>query len=246
MARRLGRWVFATSIVAGLVLLLAGTFRDAWLWAYVGVWAAATAYALLGMDEELAKERFRPPTAGADAIAIGFLRLFALSHLVVGALDGGRWHLTAPVPPFVRASALAGMATGLAMFYRAMRENRFFSSVGTTPDRPRPPRSRQRSLQHRPSPGIRGTHPGATAERSRTGIVARRRDRRGYLVDGGTDECCLRTHSSERTWTATSPTPNGCLTGSFLACGDRQSGERMKRRPSTRHPPLRTIRTASG
>jgi protein-S-isoprenylcysteine O-methyltransferase Ste14 len=129
MARRLGRWVFATSIVAGLVLLLAGTFRDAWLWAYVGVWAAATAYALLGMDEELAKERFRPPTAGADAIAIGFLRLFALSHLVVGALDGGRWHLTAPVPPFVRASALAGMATGLAMFYRAMRENRFFSSV---------------------------------------------------------------------------------------------------------------------
>jgi protein-S-isoprenylcysteine O-methyltransferase Ste14 len=128
MARRLGRWAVATSIVAGLVFVLAGTLRDVWLWAYVGVWTAASAYALLGMDEELAKERFRPPTAGADGIAMGFLRLFALSHLVVGALDAGRWHLTS-MPPFVRASALAGMAAGLAMFYRAMRENRFFSSV---------------------------------------------------------------------------------------------------------------------
>lgn len=129
MRKRLGRWAFATSIVAGLVFVLAGTLRDVWLWAYVGVWTAASAYALLGMDEELAKERFRPPTAGADGIAMGFLRLFALSHVVVGALDAGRWHLTSPVPPFARASALAGMATGLAMFYRAMRENRFFSSV---------------------------------------------------------------------------------------------------------------------
>ncbi len=100
MAKRLKRWALATSIVAGLVFVLAGTLRDVWLWAYVGVWTAASAYALLGMDEELAKERFRPPTAGADGVAMGFLRLFALSHLVVGALDAGRWHLTPAVPSF--------------------------------------------------------------------------------------------------------------------------------------------------
>ena len=47
----------------------------------------------------------------------------------VGALDTGRWHLTAPVPPIVRALALAAMAAGLTMFYRAMRENQFFSAV---------------------------------------------------------------------------------------------------------------------
>ena len=57
MTKRLKRWALATSIVAGLVFVLAGTLRDVWLWAYVGVWAAASAYALLGMDEELAKER---------------------------------------------------------------------------------------------------------------------------------------------------------------------------------------------
>jgi protein-S-isoprenylcysteine O-methyltransferase Ste14 len=129
MAKRLKRWAFATALVGGLVFLLAGTWRDLWLWGYVGVWAVTAAYAVLGLDDELAEERFRPPTAGADKIAVGFLRLFALAHIVVGALDAGRWHLNRPLPGVVRGLALGGMAVGLATFYRAMRENRFFSSV---------------------------------------------------------------------------------------------------------------------
>lgn len=129
MAKRLKRWTVATALVAALVFLLAGTWRDPWLWAYVGVWAVTAAYAVLGLDDDLAEERFRPPTAGADKVAVGFLRLFALAHIIVGALDAGRWHLNRPVPGVVRGLALAGLALGLAMFYRAMRENRFFSSV---------------------------------------------------------------------------------------------------------------------
>jgi protein-S-isoprenylcysteine O-methyltransferase Ste14 len=129
MAKRLKRWAFATAFVGGLVFLLAGTWRDLWLWGYVGVWAVTAAYAVLGLDDELAEERFRPPTAGADKIAVGFLRLFALAHIIVGALDAGRWHLNRPLPGVVRGLALGGMAVGLATFYRAMRENRFFSSV---------------------------------------------------------------------------------------------------------------------
>jgi protein-S-isoprenylcysteine O-methyltransferase Ste14 len=84
---------------------------------------------MLGLDEDLAKERFRPPTAGADRIAVRFLRALALAHLVIGALDAGRWHLTPAMPSSVRVVALGGMAAGLGMFYRAMRENRFFSAV---------------------------------------------------------------------------------------------------------------------
>lgn len=129
MAKRLKRLGLATLMIAGLLFTLAGTWRDPWLWAYVSVCSAAAAYALLSIDEDLAKERFRPPDAGADRLAVRFLRLVALSHLVVGALDTGRWHLTPPVPAAVRIVALVGMATGLVMFYRAMRENRFFSAV---------------------------------------------------------------------------------------------------------------------
>jgi len=129
MAKRLKRLGLATLMIAGLLFALARTWRDPWLWAYVSVCSAAAAYALLSIDEDLAKERFRPPNAGADRLAVRFLRLVALSHLVVGALDTGRWHLTPPVPAAVRIVALVGMATGLVMFYRAMRENRFFSAV---------------------------------------------------------------------------------------------------------------------
>jgi protein-S-isoprenylcysteine O-methyltransferase Ste14 len=57
------------------------------------------------------------------------LRGVALSHIVVGALDTGRWHLTTSVPASVRAFAMIGMAAGVCMFYRAMHENRFFSAV---------------------------------------------------------------------------------------------------------------------
>jgi protein-S-isoprenylcysteine O-methyltransferase Ste14 len=129
MAKRLKRWGIATSLIGAVVFLLAGTWRDPWLWGYVGVWAVMAAYPVLGLDDDLAQERFRPPSAGADNVAVGFLRLFAVVHISVGALDGGRWHLNPPLPGVVRGLALAGMAVGLGMFYRAMRENRYFSSV---------------------------------------------------------------------------------------------------------------------
>jgi protein-S-isoprenylcysteine O-methyltransferase Ste14 len=115
--------------VGGGVFLLAGTWHDPWLWAYAILWSATTSYALFSIDEDLARERFHPPTAGADGIALHVVRVIALTHFVVGALDSGRWHLTSPVPLGLRAFALAAMALTIGVFYRAMRENRFFSSV---------------------------------------------------------------------------------------------------------------------
>jgi protein-S-isoprenylcysteine O-methyltransferase Ste14 len=129
MAKRLERWLLATILIGGLIFVFAGTWRDPWLWAYVAVWSASGAYGLLSLDEDVAKERFRPPTAGEDRLALRILRVVALSHIVVGALDTGRWHLTASVPAGVRALAMTGMAAGVCMFYRAMHENRFFSAV---------------------------------------------------------------------------------------------------------------------
>jgi len=107
---------------------LAGTWRDHWLWAYALIWSTASFYAMFSMDEDLLQERFHPPTAGADGVALHFVRAAALSHLVVGALDSGRWHLSS-VPPGLRVVGLIALAASLGMFFRSMRENRFFSSV---------------------------------------------------------------------------------------------------------------------
>jgi protein-S-isoprenylcysteine O-methyltransferase Ste14 len=128
MRKRLTRWVLGSGMVTSVVFVTAGTWRDPWLWAYVGVWSAMTLIAMLSIDEDLARERFHPPNAGADGVALHFVRVVAIAHLVVGALDSGRWHWTS-VAPGLRAFALVGMAVTFAMFFRAMRENRFFSSV---------------------------------------------------------------------------------------------------------------------
>ena len=128
MVKRLKRWVLSSGIVTIGLFALAGTWSDPWLWAYALVWSTASAYAMFSMDEDLLQERFHPPTAGADGVALHFVRAAALSHLVVGALDYGRWHVTS-VSPGLRAAALVGMAVTLGMFFRSMRENRFFSSV---------------------------------------------------------------------------------------------------------------------
>jgi protein-S-isoprenylcysteine O-methyltransferase Ste14 len=127
--KRLKRWLLVSGVVTVAVFALAGTWRDPWLWAYAAVWSLSTFYALFSIDEDLARERFHPPTAGADGVALHFVRVVALTHLVVGALDSGRWHVTSPVPSGLRVFALAGMALTFAIFFRSMRENRFFSSV---------------------------------------------------------------------------------------------------------------------
>jgi protein-S-isoprenylcysteine O-methyltransferase Ste14 len=129
MPKRLKIGLLMTLGVSALVLGLSGRWTDPWMLTYCAAWAATVTYGLLGIDDDLARERFEPPARGADAAALVFVRLLALSHLVVGALDAGRWHLTAPVPSIVRGAALAGWVVSLVLVYRSMHENRYFSAV---------------------------------------------------------------------------------------------------------------------
>jgi len=129
MAKHLRRWALMMTLVTSGIFLLSGRWTDPWLWLYALLWAGLSLRALLSIDENLAQERFHPPTAGADRLPLAAVRLFALAHLVGGALDIGRWHLTDTVPSVVRATALVGMVLGAALIFRAMRENYFFSSV---------------------------------------------------------------------------------------------------------------------
>jgi protein-S-isoprenylcysteine O-methyltransferase Ste14 len=109
-----------------LVLLAGGL--DTWLALYLVAWSIFGVYAMVSIDDDLARERFRPPEPGADRAPLRAIRLLALAHLVVGTLDAGRWHL-APVPDTLRALALVLMMPSALFVVQAMRANRFFSPV---------------------------------------------------------------------------------------------------------------------
>ena len=126
--RRLLRWLALNAVIGTVLFAIAGRWRDPWLWAYVTVVLGLSLYPTLRLDDDLARERFRPPEQGADARPLRAIRLIALAHLVIGALDGGRWHLT-PVPDSLRLVGLVGMGASVLLVLRAMLTNRFFSAV---------------------------------------------------------------------------------------------------------------------
>lgn len=127
MRSRIKRFSIGLLCFGGILVLLYGRL-DTWLALYLGGWAIFALYAFASIDDDLAKERFHPPEPGADRLPLRAIRLIAVIHLVVGALDAGRWHL-APVPDLVRAIALPVMVVSALLVVQAMRANRFFSPV---------------------------------------------------------------------------------------------------------------------
>jgi protein-S-isoprenylcysteine O-methyltransferase Ste14 len=128
MRSRILRVAIAMIVVSVLVLGLSGQWTDPWLWTYLAVWTVLVLYGLTSIGDDLVRERFSPPEPGADRIYLRFIRLTALAHVVVGALDVGRWHL-APVPAGLRVVGLVGILLFGGLVFRAMIANRFFSAV---------------------------------------------------------------------------------------------------------------------
>lgn len=124
--KRLVRWSVGTAVV-GAVLLLVGNGRDPWLWAYVATFSAIGGYAIHAMDDDLAKERFSPPSKGADRLALRWVRVIAAAHIVVGVADS-RFGWTT-LPDILRGAGLLGFALSFLLVARSMLANRFFSAV---------------------------------------------------------------------------------------------------------------------
>ena len=127
MAKRLIRFTVTLLVLTGVLVLLKGGF-DTWLALYLAGWSTFVLYAFFSIDDDLMRERFHPPEPGADRLSLRVVRILALAHIVVGALDAGRWHL-APVPDALRAIALVIMVVSALLVVQAMRANRFFSPV---------------------------------------------------------------------------------------------------------------------
>jgi protein-S-isoprenylcysteine O-methyltransferase Ste14 len=126
--KRISRWAMAVVAIAAGLLALSGQWRDPWLWGYIAVFAAIGGYAMLTIGDDLARERFKPPSSGADRTALRMIRLVAVLHLILAVLDSGRFHWTF-VPGWLRATGLIGFAAGFMLVVRSMLANRFFSAV---------------------------------------------------------------------------------------------------------------------
>ena len=121
--------VAVTSAMALVIFLIAGRRDMPFVWAYLGIVAALTMTALVLMDPDLIKERIRPGPGARDRRVIYVIKFMAWAHLILAALDLGRWELSDTVPPALALAGLIGFASGFGLAVWAMIVNRFFSAV---------------------------------------------------------------------------------------------------------------------
>jgi protein-S-isoprenylcysteine O-methyltransferase Ste14 len=130
MAIKLVRAATIVAFIGGSLMALAGDWRSPWLWSLTGTIAILVLWVTFKvLDPDLARERFRPPTRGADSTALAWIRASALALWVFAPLDAGRLHWSTPVPPTLRLIGICGFAFGAWFTFRAMAANRFFSPV---------------------------------------------------------------------------------------------------------------------
>lgn len=124
--KRIGRWLIGVTVFSGLFAAL-GDRSDPWLWGYLAVFLVTGLYGIMSIDEDLASERFNPPSASADRLSLRVIRVVGLVHIVAGLLDNRfKWTV---MPTSVRLVGIVGVVLCFVAMVRAMKANRFFSAV---------------------------------------------------------------------------------------------------------------------
>jgi len=128
-------WNIALRVILGIGVLMAilfgcaGRWNLPFVWAYLAVLVGATIATIPVIDPGLLRERAKPGPGGVDRNLRFIAVPFFLGHLVVAALDAGRFQWSGTIPAGVQAAGLAGLAASLAVSIRAVSVNRFFSPV---------------------------------------------------------------------------------------------------------------------
>ncbi len=129
LAPRLARWFFSTILFAILLFGLAGHEDLPLLWVYTALWSGLALALIFAIDPDLARERWHPGPGGVDRKLPLVIGPLFLAHLVVAALDVGRFHWSDTVPRFLRIAALFFFTGSMTLLVSAVAVNRFFSSV---------------------------------------------------------------------------------------------------------------------
>jgi protein-S-isoprenylcysteine O-methyltransferase Ste14 len=118
------------AILAGLFVSCAGRWDLPWFWALLGIHTVGMGISMWLMDPELKKERLKLGRRGGnDRSMRAMIMPFVLLHLVVAALDVGRFGWSGNVGLAVHVAGTLGYCAGLGLAVWAMAVNRFFAPV---------------------------------------------------------------------------------------------------------------------
>ena len=126
LPQRIARWLVLCVVLTGLLFLLAGRWDLPSLWAYAMVFWLLALYGVLTIDPDVMRERLRPgPTV--DPLRLALIRSLVLMHIVIAALDVGRFHWSDSVPRGLQLGALVRFALAIRWGLWAVQVNRFWS-----------------------------------------------------------------------------------------------------------------------
>ncbi|MHC4219043.1 MAG: methyltransferase family protein [Planctomycetota bacterium] len=121
--------VLAVVVMAAVLFAFAGRLDLPMMWAYFGVFGALVVTAMALIDPGLLRERLRAGARKESRWRLFGLKLVGWSHLIVAALDAGRYHWSDPVPFGIQVAGLVGFGAGYGVTVWAMSVNPFFSAV---------------------------------------------------------------------------------------------------------------------
>lgn len=123
-------------VMVALLFLAAGklSYWQGWLFGVLGFWLPIVTMIWSLKNPQLAdllQERMKPakPSDDGDKALVGAITMGYLGTLIVGALDGGRFHWTRalPVPAYIFGALVSILSASIVLW--AMVVNRFFSTV---------------------------------------------------------------------------------------------------------------------
>src|SRR5262245_45876696 len=89
-SQKLGRWTLASLVLAAFPMLLSGQVTSVYLWIFAAGCSLIALYAVQNVSPDLARERYHPPTGGADGRWLLWFRLTSLATVVFALIDSGR------------------------------------------------------------------------------------------------------------------------------------------------------------
>ncbi len=118
-----------TAFNAAFLFFIAGRWDLPMFWAWVVVFGIMSLVAFAVIDPDLMKERIKPGPGAKDKSTVYLAKSVITLHLVVSALDVGRYHWSDTIPFWLQIAGLVVLVLGITLTVTCMVINRYFSAV---------------------------------------------------------------------------------------------------------------------